>query len=636
MNLNRNKTARISLVVLFIILLANIVYAAVPQSTVRTTGAGITTYVGHYLNGTLGWYQGTTQRLDAAGNAVFVTLDTGQGANELYDMDQNVLTTSDVNFSSVEADQYFLNAVNITDIVAYPQTETSYIIWTDNSTGTPYFYAKNGTTGNIDYNGTDATTIINNAITASPSYSEIKINSGRYDLTGTIHLKDRVSITGTSGTYGVHLWASDKTFDILSFITTANGQGYFHVKDLALHWGKKGVYISHDGGNFAQYEIRLQNIDVFESGEEGFYLGGASAQFYWGVVEHCTADHTGKDGFYMILLESWVLDCFAIQCQDSGIYVTGPSQYYHIINPTVRYVEGAGVWLGGSFGELIGAEIIDFNEDYSNDFAGVIINGGAMTIMGNNIRNTEATGGRQGIKMLIGTNCRLIGNTVTATVGNPYVYGIRGSSVTIDNVITGNILEHCTTYFYGLNFGDNQIADSHSELFMDVLAVSATHVRSNEDLSAGLPLTFTIDAQPDIPRTLSGHFDSHAQITAYTITVTGVDAQGSVRSEVLTAANGWDWETNNAYGTITSIIMTVRTGTGAGDTMDIGITDVIGLSNEIYLTSDVYKIKKNNVSAIVAIAQVNAIYDTYDMSVITLGVWDDFTIWYLTNLNILT
>ena len=32
------------------------------------------------------------------------TLNTGQGANELYDMDQNVLTTSDVNFNSVSSD----------------------------------------------------------------------------------------------------------------------------------------------------------------------------------------------------------------------------------------------------------------------------------------------------------------------------------------------------------------------------------------------------------------------------------------------------------------------------------------------------------------------------------------------------
>ena len=32
------------------------------------------------------------------------TVDTGQGANELYSMDQNVLTTSDVGFNSVSSD----------------------------------------------------------------------------------------------------------------------------------------------------------------------------------------------------------------------------------------------------------------------------------------------------------------------------------------------------------------------------------------------------------------------------------------------------------------------------------------------------------------------------------------------------
>jgi hypothetical protein len=177
---------------------------------------------------------------------------------------------------------------------------------------------------------------------------------------------------------------------------------------------------------------------------------------------------------------------------------------------------------------------------------------------------------------------------------------------------------------------------NYSDLFMDVLAVSATHVRSNEDLSAAIPITFTIDAQPDVPRTLSGHFDSHAQITAYTIVITGVNARGNTVTETKTEADGWDWETNNAFATITSIIMTARTGTGAGDTMDIGITDVLGLSNDITSTSDVYKIKKNAANAIVAAAQVNVTYDTYDMAVIGLAAGDDFTIWYRSNLNIVS
>ncbi|EKD64930.1 MAG: hypothetical protein ACD_50C00236G0001, partial [uncultured bacterium] len=40
------------------------------------------------------------QNVLQASAVTFATLDTGQGANELYDMDQNVLTTSDVIFAS--------------------------------------------------------------------------------------------------------------------------------------------------------------------------------------------------------------------------------------------------------------------------------------------------------------------------------------------------------------------------------------------------------------------------------------------------------------------------------------------------------------------------------------------------------
>jgi uncharacterized protein YacL (UPF0231 family) len=171
---------------------------------------------------------------------------------------------------------------------------------------------------------------------------------------------------------------------------------------------------------------------------------------------------------------------------------------------------------------------------------------------------------------------------------------------------------------------------------MDVVAISATHVRSNEDLSEAIPNTFTIDAQPDVPRTLSGHFDAHTNITAYTLDIVGIDAKGNTVTEQKTEADGWDWETSNAFAVITSIIMSARAGTGASDTMDIGIADVLGLSNIIYANTDVYKIKKNNANAIVAGAQIDTDYDTYDMAVIGLVGGDDFTIWLESNLKIIS
>jgi len=172
------------------------------------------------------------------------------------------------------------------------------------------------------------------------------------------------------------------------------------------------------------------------------------------------------------------------------------------------------------------------------------------------------------------------------------------------------------------------------DVFYNVLAITADNIVNNEDLSAGVPITFTIIAQPDVSRTLSMDFDSHAQITAYTIVITGVDSQGNAIVETFTeAVDPWNFETDAAFATVTSVIMTARTGTGAADTGDVGITDVLGLSNLITATGDVWKITKNAVDQTIAGAQVNIITGTYDMAVIGLLVTDDFTIWYDGNIS---
>lgn len=245
------------------------------------------------------------------------------------------------------------------------------------------------------------------------------------------------------------------------------------------------------------------------------------------------------------------------------------------------------------------------------------------------------------------------GNTLTMAINltnaytvaqNGHVYGrktqqdgIHESTFADYNEIIGNdVRGNRSGYDIKISGEHTKYANKYSDIFMDVLGISATYIRSNEDLSVGTPITFTIDAQPDVPRTLSAHFDSHTNITEYDIEIVGVDAKGNVITETKDEGDGWDWETNNAFAIITSIKMTSRTGTGAGDTMDIGITDVLGVSNAIYATGDVFKIKKNNANAIVASAQINTTYDTYDMAVIGLAADDDFTIWFRSSLNILS
>ncbi len=165
--------------------------------------------------------------------------------------------------------------------------------------------------------------------------------------------------------------------------------------------------------------------------------------------------------------------------------------------------------------------------------------------------------------------------------------------------------------------------------YQDMLAATADYVRSNQALSGAVPITFTLDAQSDCPRSITWRFDTHAQITAFTLQITAVDARGNSQVETFTQANGWSGETSRAYATITSVILTARTGTGAGDTADIGIGSKVGLKRAIIATSDVFKVKKKNADYPAASYTVSPTYGTVDLSTggaITGG--DDFTIWY--------
>jgi len=174
-----------------------------------------------------------------------------------------------------------------------------------------------------------------------------------------------------------------------------------------------------------------------------------------------------------------------------------------------------------------------------------------------------------------------------------------------------------------------------SDLFLDVLATSANHVRNNEDLSAAIPITFTIDAQPDCPRTITWAL-THGNITEFDLEIKGVTAKGDIVTETFDEDGGWSGETNRAFAIITHVKLMSRTGTGAGDTCDVGIGSKLGLANIIYGTEDVYKCTKNAADYSGAgNITVDATYDTVDVSTGgAIGGGDDFRLLYRSDLNI--
>lgn len=122
------------------------------------------------------------QNADPAGAATFASVDTGQGANELYDMDQNVQTTDSPEFVSLSLTGPFINDWNLTEHFDYPGLPYSYEVGIVPGSSPSIYYAKDGTEGSILITGASARTVIQSALDYG---GNTFVKSGVYPLTAT-------------------------------------------------------------------------------------------------------------------------------------------------------------------------------------------------------------------------------------------------------------------------------------------------------------------------------------------------------------------------------------------------------------------------------------------------------------------
>ena len=114
----KTKIILISIITIVCILLVSLTFAWTPPSDgdglgylamENFTNMSAEYFVGDgsYLTGLSegGFQTDQNAALNTTGSPTFATINTGQGANELYDMNQNVLTTSDVEFAKILVDQ---------------------------------------------------------------------------------------------------------------------------------------------------------------------------------------------------------------------------------------------------------------------------------------------------------------------------------------------------------------------------------------------------------------------------------------------------------------------------------------------------------------------------------------------------
>jgi len=413
---------------------------------------------------------------------------------------------------------------------------------------------------------------------------------------------------------------------------TGEGVYFGTIKSLKIHGNRSsqasgsGIYITGDFN-----DARFEDLYVNYCKEYGMYIYNT-----WTTsITNCISENNDLDGLFIRNGPSIVTGGF-YSYNRNGIKIATAGDFL-ISGATCRNNNEKGIHLSESgHGLIIGCHT------YGAPDGIYIQNSAKLSIIGNQIYSNTGSG----ITLRSSGTPWPTDNVITDNLiysNDKGFYLVEHENVPISRIVVANNIFYDNTtnfsvYDEARDLDTWRMYNKYSDIFMDVLAEDADHVVAAEDLTAATPITCTLAAQPDVPRNVTIEItDADTSITAFQITVSGVDAKGNSTSEVFDESGGLTQTGNVAFATISSVKVDSITGVGAGDVLDVGIGSKLGLSNVVYETEDVYKVKKNNADWASANYTVNTTYDTVDVSTggaITGG--DDFTIFYRSNLNIIS
>jgi len=310
-----------------------------------------------------------------------------------------------------------------------------------------------------------------------------------------------------------------------------------------------------------------------------------------------------------------------------GIYVTIVGWYWGLVYENI-IVEPHGYGIYASAVTVIGNRI-DYaltNGIYAVSNCLVLAN--AMRTPGYYPVNTYAA------IYCSGANNQVAMNSVVADSANYYTYGVEMGPSSSGNACQGNrFSDYHTAVTY--NLGDNIVGDAKTTILVNVLAEDIDAIVDNEDLNVSLPLTCTLDGQPDFGRNVTLTLtDGDDSISAINITVTGITSVGVTKTETFTFASFTAKVAtgNYPFETISEVKVNSGTGIGAGDVLEVGIGKKFGLQGRISVVGDVVWVKQN--AAKTASYTASATYGTVAPTTLTAN--DDFDIFWIRNANVWT
>jgi len=245
------------------------------------------------------------------------------------------------------------SAQAIEDPTLGTEQEASYVIFIDSADGNK-IKAKNGRTGNIDYSGTDAATVMQNAISAlNATGGVVFIKEGAYDVATPL------------------TWTQDKTLIL-------RGMGMFGT---ILNWtGGAGSVLNFDPGSFVQFHgIVLEDFQVLVAGCTNITavsLNRADMAYLKGIFARSTGGGANSFGFYTDLVGNHSL--VMVDCRSSNFDVGYKIHTDHVFMARCQAAYGSkGYWFASAGAEIAGVNLTTYHQSNGPDSVGFHIDWGA-------------------------------------------------------------------------------------------------------------------------------------------------------------------------------------------------------------------------------------------------------------------
>lgn len=334
------------------------------------------------------------------------------------------------------------------------QTSTGAYSYIISASGSNY-QRTDGTTGQIVFQSTNATQVVNDAIGNLTQGHSILFSGGTYNLNGSITGTNRNNITLTfengaslfvaNGMDAPAIFLSSCNNWLISGITI-NGNGANQVIPGSLIQYPNGITLEASSNiqiaNALIYDVRVYGVEIIAQSGQSVHSGVVSSKFLscgWSGIELGGSNSASELSLYAINNEVAYCGDVGIDNYGIGNIVTG--NYVHDMNGTTGSVNSHwGIGVEGGRADSISENTVQ------NCGTGIYIDQNNCTISDNQITNCNRTGHDVYGVYLDGISGSCIGNKVTDNYVTRVV-GAYSSGIELDNAtfndIRGNHVSQC-------------------------------------------------------------------------------------------------------------------------------------------------------------------------------------------------